>query len=439
MQTPPDPSSVELTLTPAEVEQLRDALLSAFTIGELEQVVYFGLGESLDALVERSPTRQMVTDLVKWANSRNKVPALLARARTDNPGNVKLRQFDEYLKAQWGASSNPAPAPAPVPPADPTVAIQLNMPCIPTAYYEVLDPAVYPLLTCTITPGSTTRRVRVAAVVDGYSTPAVETVEVGPQTGAQVVKLKPVLSPEAVDNIIEIRAASLNVRADMLGSGGGDLNQSTRRLWMLARTSAPLAVQNSDGKTWQDMSQFLGTFVTPKQPAIQDYLGKVAARLGAQLSGYFGDVEAQVRAVYETLKEETKLVYVQSSEELNLEAGVRMQHVRLPRESLTRREANCADGSVLFASLLLAFGLQPALVILPQHIIVAWETAPGSGRWHYLDISKVDTHDFDMARDFGQAMAEASEDKAHATGDPRWFRRWPLKQLREELRIFPVE
>ncbi len=130
---------------------------------------------------------------------------------------------------------------------------------------------------------------------------------------------------------------------------------------------------------------------------------------------------------------------MQSSEELNPEAGLRMQHVRLPRESLARREANCADGSVLFASLLLAFSLHPALVIMPQHIIVAWETASDSGKWHYLDTTKLDTHGFDMARQFGQVEAEANEARSQDTGDARWFRRWPLKQLREELKIFPVE
>mgnify|MGYP007042081286 CR=1 FL=1 len=397
---PPDPASAELTLTPAEVEQFRDALLNAFTPGELEQVVYFGLEEDMASLVERGPARQMVTDLVKWANGKNKVAPLLARARTDNPGNPKLRQFAESLQARTGSLAGPVTGPVtgagPIspPPADPTVAIRLNMPCLPTAYYEVLDPAVYPLLTCTITPGSTARRVRVSAVVDGYSTPAVTTVDIAPQTGPQVIKLKPILSPEAVGSIVEIRAASLNVRADLLGSGGGDLDQKTSRLWLLARSSAPLAVQNPDGKSWQDMSQFLGTFVTPKQPAIQAYLSTVAARLGTQLTGYYGDVEAQVCAVYTALKEDTRLVYIQSSEELNTEAGIRMQHVRLPRESLAMREANCADGAVLFASLLLAFSLHPALIIMPEHIIVGWETAPGSGEWHYLDTTKLDIRDF---------------------------------------------
>ena len=75
----------------------------------------------------------------------------------------------------------------------------------------------------------------------------------------------------------------------------------------------------------------------------------------------------------------------------------------------------------------------------PQHIIVAWETAPASGKWRYLDISKIDTHDYAMAQKFGQAEAESYEAKAQATGDASWFRRWPLKQLREELKIFPVE
>ena len=98
---PLDPYVVEFTLTPAEVEQFRDALLSAFSLGDLEQVVFFGLEENLESLVERGTSRQMVTGLVKWANSKRKVWALLTRARADNPGNAQLRQFDEYLRAKY--------------------------------------------------------------------------------------------------------------------------------------------------------------------------------------------------------------------------------------------------------------------------------------------------------------------------------------------------
>ena len=50
---------------------------------------------------------------------------------------------------------------------------------------------------------------------------------------------------------------------------------------------------------------------------------------------------------------------------------VHSQHVRLIDESINNAQANCVDGSVLFASLLRKVGIEPYLVLIPGHCYVA--------------------------------------------------------------------
>jgi hypothetical protein len=52
--------------------------------------------------------------------------------------------------------------------------------------------------------------------------------------------------------------------------------------------------------------------------------------------------------------------------------AVNSQHVRLLDESLGNTQANCVDGSVLFASLLRKIGIEPFLVCVPHHCYVGF-------------------------------------------------------------------
>ncbi len=101
---------MDLVLTPTEVGKFQEALLSAFNRSELEQLVYLRLEVNLNDIVADGPHRQVVFDLIKWANGQGKVEALLRAAREENPGNVLLRQFDEAI------SVRPAPPQPTAPP-----------------------------------------------------------------------------------------------------------------------------------------------------------------------------------------------------------------------------------------------------------------------------------------------------------------------------------
>jgi hypothetical protein len=91
---------MDLVLTPAEVGKFQEALVSAFNRSELEQLVYLRLEVNLHDIVADGPHRQVVFDLIKWANGQGKIEALLRAARAENPGNVLLRQFDEAISVR---------------------------------------------------------------------------------------------------------------------------------------------------------------------------------------------------------------------------------------------------------------------------------------------------------------------------------------------------
>ncbi len=53
--------------------------------------------------------------------------------------------------------------------------------------------------------------------------------------------------------------------------------------------------------------------------------------------------------------------------------GVYSQHVRLFDESVTASQANCVDGTVLFAAILRKIGIRPSLVLVPGHMYLAFD------------------------------------------------------------------
>lgn len=105
----------------------------------------------------------------------------------------------------------------------------------------------------------------------------------------------------------------------------------------------------------------------------------------------------------------------------------------------TSKEANCIDGTVLFASLLEGASLSPAIVVKPGHAYVAWETGPATDEWEYLETTMIGKNSFEEACKSGKEQADFDLGMAQGTGNPNYFRRWPLRVLRSEYEIMPME
>ena len=145
--------------------------------------------------------------------------------------------------------------------------------------------------------------------------------------------------------------------------------------------------------------------MTPHIEPIQALLRRAAELvLDHQIWGYQGTpdvVPRQVEALYNALKE-AGIAYVNSIIDFGAGPGLLTQRTRLPRESLKYHNANCIDGTVLFASLLESASLHAGIVLVPGHAFVAWEKWRGSDEWDFLETTMIGTHDFAAANASGR-------------------------------------
>ncbi|HSM86015.1 MAG TPA: hypothetical protein VLT16_07690, partial [Candidatus Limnocylindrales bacterium] len=135
-------------------------------------------------------------------------------------------------------------------------------------------------------------------------------------------------------------------------------------------------------------------WVTPHDPSVLQLISR-AERLvpGGRLRGYNkapgrdleNQVLAQAEAVFQALKQ-SRVSYVSSIYTFGNYPG-ETQRIRLPRETLGLRNANCIDGSVVFASAMENLGMQPVIVIVPGHAFTGVRLGPNSQSVLYLDLT----------------------------------------------------
>jgi hypothetical protein len=85
-----------MELTGKQREQLKDALISAFPDkNKLEQMLDYKLDKKLNAIAGGNNLTDIVSDLIKTAESEEWVENLINGARAQNPGNSKLLAFEQ--------------------------------------------------------------------------------------------------------------------------------------------------------------------------------------------------------------------------------------------------------------------------------------------------------------------------------------------------------
>jgi hypothetical protein len=149
-------------------------------------------------------------------------------------------------------------------------------------------------------------------------------------------------------------------------------------------------------------------YVNENHPAIPEILDE-ALSLG-QISAFTGYQEAtnvsvlrQLDAIWKAL-EKKDIRY--SSIGTTTGSSSQVQHVRLIEDTLSTRQANCVDGSTLFASIATKIGLDAYLVLAPGHCYVAIdmpETKPIG-----IEMTALGSEDFPSAVSIATNKAEYS-------------------------------
>jgi hypothetical protein len=325
------------------------------------------------------------------------------------------------------------------------VSVQLRLERLPTAIVHLLERQDHPLVSFELHySGGEYIRLRVSSRVEGYSAEAVDTVELTYQARTAVVHQLPTFFPERLRQVTELTPATLHVRVENL-DGGLELH-STHRLQLLARSSAYQMIRDPATGKMRDLRPYLAAWVTPNVPEVMELL-RQAAELHPErrIVGYQTDpdgVRAQVQAVYAALQAQ-ELTYINSLASFGAEAGAHIQRIRLPREALQYRSANCIDGTLLMASVLEFASLHAGLVLVPGHAFLAWESTREGGdpeaRWDYLETTMIGSSDFEAANARGRQLAVHYRKQAARPGMSHHFYLLSLLEARSRLGIYPME
>lgn len=335
------------------------------------------------------------------------------------------------------------------------VTVELRMGRVPTSIVHLFDKEQHPLVTCRLNyTGGEFMRLRMTSWVEGYSAEAVDTLELTYKNRTGRVNQLPTFFPEKIKTLTELARATLHTRVENL-DGGIELH-STHPLWLLSRSSAYLTMRDPAANRWVDLRPYLAAWVTPNAPEVMELL-RQAAEFHPQrrIVGYQVDeqgVQTQVQCIFEALKAQ-ELTYVNSLASFGSGAEVQTQRVRLPREALQYRSANCIDGTVLMASVLEFASLNPGIVVVPGHAFLAWEKQrsqnPPAGaepdwealekNWDYLETTMIGSQDFAAANQRGRLLAERYRQQARQQSNPHYFQLISLRDARTNLGIMPME
>lgn len=309
----------------------------------------------------------------------------------------------------------------------------LRMNPVPTAIAHMLDEDT-PLVGFSIQNGTLdARSIRVSASIEGYTSRAVRTVRVE-AGGTESPTLTPVFDRGRLRGVREMTRASLHISIEDLEAG--HTVEATKAIWLTARTTAHLAVRDPSTGERTDLSRYLAAWVTPNADEVQQLLRTAAQH--ADFVGYQGGgdaVDAQVRACFDACAA-LPLKYVHS---IIAAGGDDVQRVRLPRETLHTKSANCIDGTVLLASMLEAASLAPAIVLVPGHAFLAWRQAEAGTDWSYVDTTFMGKADFAAARAHAAQLAEVYRGLQQEHQLPQIFRLHAIDELRRDLTVLPME
>jgi hypothetical protein len=335
----------------------------------------------------------------------------------------------------------------------PNIRIHLKEQVFPTVYCYSLTEKEYPLVICEINntePGCLDCRVSIEAEIQGFSDPCSDTIKIAPGE-KKSIKLLPTITHEARLTLNEIRKTGCRIIVRIHEkTGAGVLFDKTYSLQLHSADTALLATEKGDGSI-EDLADYLPVFVTSHRPEIEQVVKKAADRHpDLSIVGYQGDhkeareiVRSQVNAFFNTLKQDYKLLYTNAPLNFGKQAGQITQRVRLPIESLKmgQTQANCIDGTILFASILENVGIEPLLVIVPGHAFIGWRIWNYVNEYDFLETTMIGTDNFKKAIGCGNAQYYDALKKGFKNRDlfdPNGFIRIVDVTACREKKIYPI-
>ncbi len=308
-----------------------------------------------------------------------------------------------------------------------TVAVNA-MDSVLTSTYVQLPNLDITFIDFTITnPTDTPKTVIVESEIPGYTEKSVNTVEV-PAHGNITVGQTPTLRTSAIPQ--EKTTASLHYKVAL--ADGTRIDEQSQNVNIYPKDTMVWGF-DEDGE-WVDMTAYVAAWVTPHEPTIDTLVRKAADyHPEKSMTGYqcgdsctddqwVADSNEQVKAIYTALKQDYQITYINSPTAFG-KGNENPQRIRLPKESLSSKSANCIDGAVLYASAIESIGMHPHIITTPSHAFTCYDSKPDdsgqliclettmtSGDWTFEQALEEGTEKYQTEITNGNFKTNASQD-----------------------------
>ncbi len=184
-----------------------------------------------------------------------------------------------------------------------------------------------------------------------------------PPKKEMVFDLKPVFSNKILD---VTENTSLQSEVSLTYHVGGEPRTVTRTF--------PVTLYERHAMTWDEKGK-VGAFVTPRDPAVADFSRPVIQPYVDAYPNLHQSI-VYARAVYAALGVYglSYIVDPTSPYQEFSEQRARVDYLQYPRDTLARKSGDCDDLSTLFAACLENIGIDAALVDVPGHVFVMFNT-----------------------------------------------------------------
>lgn len=216
------------------------------------------------------------------------------------------------------------------------------------------------------------RTFRLETEVQGATERAVKTFKLGRGKALEMTATPPLSLSFDVGKIRATRPAQLAVRlVETTGGKEQPLLDETFAVDVLPRDYLPLRrTIGGDYPIWT--LEYVAAWITPNIKPVEELLSKAKERVAKRrFVGEQSRTLEQVKALYEELQ--ARGVSYVMDPNIDVESTL-TQRTRLPGEVLSSTNAQCLEGTLLFATLLESIGLRPLVVTVPGHAFVGWHT-----------------------------------------------------------------
>jgi hypothetical protein len=153
-----------------------------------------------------------------------------------------------------------------------------------------------------------------------------------------------------------------------------DAEEQTETITLRSINDCPFGLVENEEFT--DLCFMFAAYVNEQHPFVDKLLREALDRSAVDSftgyqSGDAGEVYRQVYAVWDALGQRD-VRYSDITTTAAESENVYCQHVRMLDETINNNQANCVDGSVLFASVLRKVGIEAYLVMVPRHCYLAF-------------------------------------------------------------------